>query len=314
MTTSKNLVAIAGATGDLGHLITKALVTRGATVRALVRADVKPQERRRLEAFGVQVASANPLDVSEMATACRGAACVVSALNGLREVMIDRQGVLLDAAVKAGVPRFISSDFAADFTTTRPGDNRNFDFRREFWALADTKPIRVTSILNGAFMDMLGREMPIIQPRIRRVLYWSDADQQLDFTTKDNVATYTAAAALDETTPRVLRIAGDVLTARDIAKAMSEATGERFRTLWVGSIGTLSATIALAKRFAPQLHETFPAWQGMQYMRDQFSGCAKLKSLDNARYGDIHWTSFSELLAARNAASRHSPQAASTKT
>jgi len=61
---------------------------------------------------------------------------------------------------------------------------------------------------------MLGAEMPIIQPSIHRVLYWSDAEQLLDFTTKDDVAAYVAAAALDETTPRILRIAGDSVSAR----------------------------------------------------------------------------------------------------
>ena len=75
-------------------------------------------------------------------------------------------------------------------------------------ARVDVAPIRVTSILNGAFMDMLGAEMPLIQRRLRRVLYWGSADQPLDFTTKDDVAAYTAAAALDDTTPRILRIAG----------------------------------------------------------------------------------------------------------
>ena len=49
-------------------------------------------------------------------------------------------------------------------------------------ARVDEAPIKATSILNGAFLDMLGAEMPIIQPRIRRVLYWHDADQVLDFT------------------------------------------------------------------------------------------------------------------------------------
>jgi hypothetical protein len=127
-------------------------------------------------------------NTGSVAAACDGAACVVSALNGLHDVIVDRQSVLLDAAVKAGVPRFISSDYSADFTKTTPGDNRNCDLRREFMARTDRAPIKVTSILNGAFMDMLGAELPIIQPSIHRVLYWSDADQLLDFTTKDDVA------------------------------------------------------------------------------------------------------------------------------
>jgi nucleoside-diphosphate-sugar epimerase len=295
------IIALAGAGGDLGFRIAKALAARGAQVRALVRPDISSAEHSKIEAIGVATAPANPFSAADMTEALKGADCVISALNGLRDVMIDRQTVLLNAAVKAGVPRFIPSDFAADFTTTRPGDNRNFDLRREFMGLADRAPIRVTSILNGAFMDMLCREMPIIQPGIHRVLYWSDADQKLDFTTKDNAAAYTAAAAMDETAPRILRIAGDSVSARDIAAAMSEASGEKYKTLWVGSIGTLSLTISLAKRFAPEPDATFPAWQGMQYMRDQFSGRAKFNTIDNARYTELEWTIVRELFADRAA-------------
>ncbi len=221
MTTS---IVLAGAGGDLGGRIARALVARGAEVRALVRHDLKREERARIEALGATAVPADPGNVDDMAAACAGAACVVSALNGLRDVMIDRQGVLLDAAARAGVPRFISSDYSADFTKTRPGQNRNFDLRREFIVRADAAPIRVTSILNGAFLDMLGAEMPIIQRRIHRVLYWHDEDQLLDFTSKDDIAAYTAAAALDEGTARILRIAGDSVTVRDIAATMSEVT------------------------------------------------------------------------------------------
>jgi nucleoside-diphosphate-sugar epimerase len=205
--------------------------------------------------------------------------------------------VLLDAAVKAGVPRFISSDYSADFTRTTPGDNRNFDLRREFMARANRAPIKVTSILNGAFLDMLGAEMPIIQPRIRRVLHWGSADQLLDFTTKDNVAAYVAAAALDETTPRILRIAGDSVSARTIAQAMSNVAGKPFRTLRAGGIGSLGVLIGIARLVAPQPRAAFPPWQGMQYMRDMFSGRGKLQPLDNQRYPDIRWTSVNQHLA-----------------
>jgi uncharacterized protein YbjT (DUF2867 family) len=294
---SQAVILLAGASGDLGTRIAKALIGRGAAVRALIRNDVLAADRDKLVGMGVKVASADVTDVGSVSVACEGVACVVSALNGLRDVIVDRQGTLLDAAVKAGVPRFISSDYSTDFTKTRPGDNRNFDLRREFMARADRAPIKVTSILNGAFMDMLGAEMPIIQPSIHRVLHWGSADQLLDFTTKDNAAAYTAAAALDPSTPRILRIAGDTVSARDIARAMSEVTGERYRTLWLGGIGTLGALIHVTKLVAPQSRATFPPWQGMQYMRDMFSGRGKLEPLDNGRFPDLHWTSVRERLA-----------------
>jgi nucleoside-diphosphate-sugar epimerase len=291
------IIVLAGAAGDLGTRIAKALVARGATVRALVRPDVSDTDRSRLTALGLMLATADPTDVSSLAAAMQGATVVVSALNGLYEVIVGRQSVLLNAAVKAGVPRFIPSDYSEDFTKTKLGDNRNLDLRREFMDLADRAPIKVTSILNGAFMDMLGAEMPIIQPKINRVLYWINADQPLDFTTKDNVAAYVAAAAMDDTTPRILRIAGDTLTARDIAKVLSDVTQKRYSTLWVGSMGMLGFMIAMAKRFAPEPGVAFPAWQGMQYMRDMFSGCGKLSPIDNNRYPELRWTSVREQMS-----------------
>jgi nucleoside-diphosphate-sugar epimerase len=130
------------------------------------------------------------------------------------------------------------------------------------------------------------------------VLYWGSADQLLDFTTKDNVAAYVAAAALDDTTPRILRIAGDSVSARTIAQAMSDATGKRYQTLRAGGIGSLGVLIRVAKLVAPQPRAAFPPWQGMQYMRDMFSGLGKLQPLDNQRYTGIRWTSVREHLAA----------------
>ena len=296
---SQPTIVLAGASGDLGARILTAIVARGATVRALVRPEAPADDAARLAALGAEVVRADARDVGALAAACGGAACVVSALNGLRDVIVERQGALLDAAVRAGVPRFIPSDYAADFTKTRPGDNRNFDLRREFMARADSAPIRVTSVLNGAFMDMLGAEMPIVQQAIRRVLYWGSADQPLDFTTKDDVAAYTAAAALDDATPRILRIAGDTLSARELAAVLSDVAGERFRTLRAGGLGTLGVMIRVAKLVAPQPGAPFPPWQGMQYLRDMFGGHAKLHPLDTARYPELRWTSVRELLVAR---------------
>lgn len=284
-------ILVAGATGDLGGRITRALVKRGAMVLALVRHDAVDAARERVRELGAEVVLADVSDMSSAAAACQGVDYVVSALNGLREVILERQSVLLDASVAAGVPRFISSDYSADFTATAPGTNRNLDLRREFMGRADRASIKVTSILNGAFMDLLGAEMPIIQPRIRRVLFWGDADQPLDFTTKDDVAAYTAAAALDSTTPRILRVAGDTLSVRDLARTLTRTTGHRYRPLRAGSIKSLGALIGLVKILAPEPGAVFPAWQGMQYTRDMFSGRVRLTPLDNDRFPDLTFTS-----------------------
>ena len=225
---SDRLIVLAGGTGDLGGRIATALGRRQVAFRALVRPGSSAVLRAGLEARGATVLEVDYDDAVALKSACTGSSCVVSALNGLQPVMIGLQGKLLDAAVASGVPRFIPSDYSLDFTKTRAGDNRNLDVRRMFMARIDSAPIRATSILNGAFADLLTGQAPIVLHKRRKVLYWGDADQQLDFTTKDDVADYVAEVALDDGAPRFLRIAGAVVSPRQLAAIMTELTRERF--------------------------------------------------------------------------------------
>ena len=84
------VIALADTTGDLGGRIAQALAARGAIVRALVRPGLKEEERARIGAMGVTPVSADPTNVDEMARAVAGAACIISALNGLRDVIVGR--------------------------------------------------------------------------------------------------------------------------------------------------------------------------------------------------------------------------------
>ena len=292
-------ILLAGATGALGGRIARELRLRHADVKAIVRRGTTPDKVARLGALGVTVVELDQDNLSEVTEACRGAACVVSALNGLRPVIMDTQGVLLRSAVAAGVPRFIPSDFSLDFTKTKPGSNRNLDLRRDFHKLLDATPIRATSILNGGFMELLAGQAPFLLFKPRRVLYFGDADQRLDFTTMDDVAAFTAEAALDPTTPRVLRIAGDQVSARDLAAIAGKVTGAPFKTLRAGGLGALATVIRILRAVAPARQSVFPPWQGMQYMHNMFTGQGKLAPLDNGRYPALRWTSVAEVLATR---------------
>lgn len=298
---SAPVITVAGATGNLGGRIVRALLERGAQVRALVRAGAVEDKRERLRKLGATVAAADWSDLSQLAAACSGAACVVSALQGLREVIVEAQGRLLEAAVRAGVPRFIPSDFSLDFTRLTPGQNRNFDLRREFHRLLERAPIAPTTIFNGAFAELLMGPMPLILFRCRLVLYWGDADQRLDFTTMDDTAAFTACAALDPHAARFLRIAGDQVSARELAALAGQMTGRKFRLLRAGSLRTLDTLIKILRRIAPGKNQLYPIWQQMQYMRDMFDGRAKLEPLDNGRYPGIRWTTIRDLLAAHAA-------------
>lgn len=295
---TSHLIILAGATGNLGSRIAATLREDGAVVRALVRHGTDRGATRRLRDLGVEVAPVDYASLTELADACAGGTCTVSALAGLRDVIVDAQTMLLSAAVAAGVPRFIPSDYCIDFTRLVPGANRNLDLRREFHERLDRAPVAATTIFCGMFMDLLTGAAPVILFRRRRVLHWGSADQPMDFTTIDDTAAYTAAAALDPTTPRFLRIAGDEIAARGLAAAAGEATGAPFRLLRPGGLRAFDLVIAMAKRLAPGTTELYPPWQGMQYLRDMLSGAAKLHPLDEGRYPGVGWTTVREFLAA----------------
>lgn len=290
-------ILVAGATGNLGRRIVYHLLPSGATVRAIVRLSTPIDKVEELRARGVAVVAADYDDGAGMAEVCSGASCIVSALSGLREVIVDAQTSLLDAAVTSGVQRFIPSDYCIDFTKLKPGTNRNFDVRREFRERLDVAPIAATSVLCGMFADMLTGKAPIVLFKFKRVLYWENAGQLLDFTTIDDAARFTAQAALDPATPRFLRIAGDQISARGLTNVASEVSGEQFALFRGGSLGRLGRLIKVMKRIAPGGDALYPPWQGMQYLHNMFGGRAKLTSLDNDRYPQPRWTSVREVLA-----------------
>jgi uncharacterized protein YbjT (DUF2867 family) len=293
---NNNIITVAGATGDLGGRIVEALLHKGAEVRAIARPSSDGKKIDQLQTLGVKIYIVNDWNVEELSTACRGSSCVVSALAGLRDVIIDAQKVLVDAAIAAGVPRFIPSDYSLDFTKFRDGENRNLDLRREFHQYLDSTSIASTTIFNGAFADLLLDQMPVIMLKQKLVLYWGNADHRWDFTTMDDTAAYTANVALDPTTPRYLIIAGDRISPKEIRAAVNEVTGQKFRLIRTGGQKLLGVIIKIARTFSPSKDDLYPAWQGMQYMHNMIDKRATIKKLDNDRYPGMYWTSVKELL------------------
>jgi nucleoside-diphosphate-sugar epimerase len=292
----RKIVVVAGATGNLGGKILKALLAKDVEVRAIVRLETDIKKIKDLEQKGVKVFQVDTGNKSEISKHCIGAHCLVSALAGLRETVIDAQKIFLDAAVEAKVQRFIPSDYSIDFTNLKEGQNRNLDLRRKFHEYIDKTPIKATTIFNGPFMDLLTTDMPLILFKQKRILCWGNANQIIEFTTTDNIAEFTAAAAVDDNTPRYLRIAGDKLSCNDFVKLLTELTRKQYKIFRPGGISLLNFIIKMTRFFSPSKNELYPAWQGMQYMRDMMEGRIVFQKYDNDRYSYIKWTSVKEFL------------------
>jgi nucleoside-diphosphate-sugar epimerase len=293
---SKTII-VAGATGNLGGKIVDALLAKGVAVKAIVRLSTKEEKIKGLQSKGVIVCQVDTSKKEEIVKHCIGASCVVSALSGLRDTIIDTQKVLLDAAVEAKVPKFIPSDFAIDFTNLIPGQNRNLDWRREFHTYVDAANINATTIFNGPFMDLLTTDMPLILFTKKRILCWGNPNQIMEFTTTENIAAFTAEVALDDATPRYMHIAGDRLSCNDFVQLLTSLTGETYKLFRPGGIGLLNFMINLTRFFSPGKNELYPAWQGMQYMRDMMEGRVIFKQYDNNKYPNIKWTLVKDFLS-----------------
>jgi len=290
-------ILVVGATGSLGTKIVRELRAANASVRVTYRASAKPEQLDALRAAGPELVAADLSDAASLARACAGVEVVVSAVQGLRDIIVDGQTRLLRAAEEAGVARMIPSDYALDFFKTPEGGNRNLDLRRELNRAFESSRVRPTSVLCGAFMDLIAYGAIGPDPKTGVYRVWGDPDQPYDFTLTDDVAKYIAAAALDGEAPRMLRVAGDTKSARELAAIFAEVRGTPVTVEVAGSVADLDTQIQHMRSAGEEPGNPFPVWQRMQYTRDMASGLGRLVPLDNGRYPHIRPTTVRELLS-----------------
>ena len=313
-------VVVAGASGKLGALVCKHLLDNpSVTVKALGRqspsssntppsslAPLFSQHPNHKNIHFVAVDYASESQIRETVT---GAYCIVSCLQGLEDVLVGVQSMLLKCAIQAKVRRFIPSDYAADFTKEPQGWNRNFDIHRQFHVVAskmireqhaeEDYKIEFTAIMQGAFMEMVvEKDFRLIDWENHMITYIGDDDNLMDLTTWDNTAEFTARVATDPNpTPSHLTISGDQVSAKDIQRIASEVAGVPFGIKKSLSTWFLWTLITIIKTLIPgKKGDTLPLWQKLMYGYSMAKGRCFNTFTDNHIYKDIKWTSVHSIL------------------
>ena len=277
-------VLLIGGTGNLGTLIGRELLKRNARLRLLVR----PGSRKKVAedlARGAEI-------VEDEQTAFQGVFSVVSAVQGGPETIVDAQLRFLRAARQAGARRFIASDYSMNLFTVPEGDNISSDDRREFGRRAEGErgDVEVVHVLNGAFLDrrVLFGFLGAVNLQKREAYVWGNGTAEMQFTTYDDTAAYTAAAAVDDSpVPDKLFVAGDSLTFAQLVREVEKGLGTPIAVKSLGSFDDLDAQIK--ERYAAQ-PANVPAWLPQMYWRAMLNGTGRLGPLMNERYPDIRPT------------------------
>jgi nucleoside-diphosphate-sugar epimerase len=292
MTDKKKIVVLAGATGALGSDIAQALLEKpNVQLRLLVR----PESVGKLATLKEKGAEIVEIDLQQegndqqLVDGLNGAFSLISALNGGREIIVDTQAKMLNAARAAHVRRFIPSDFSYNIFGLDEGDNPNSDDRRAFAKVADAGrgDVEVVHILNGAFLDkrIVFGFLGAFDLQQQQALLWGDGDAVTDVTTYRDTGRYAAEVAVDDAqVPAVFEVAGEVLTFNQLVKAYEEASGKSLTVVNKGSYADLDREIEARLKAEPG---NFYAWLPLMYYRGSFGGKGKLHAIANDRYPSV---------------------------
>lgn len=288
-------VLVAGATGMLGGRVATHLADDpGVQLRLLVRPRTlsDPGTRARLEPLlrgGATTVSGDLADPASLERATRGVDVVVSAVQGGRDVVVDGQVALAQAAARNGVRRFLPSDFALDVFKATPGEHAAFDLRREADEAIATLGLEHVHVLNGAFMDGL---VWIFDHDARTAAFWGSGDEPFDGTTVEDTARYTARAAVDAGVPSgAFAVAGDRPSFGTMVDAVEAATGHAYDRRSLGTADDLRERIRTARRAGAAATDVVMD----VYMLYMITGQTALDDLQNARYPDIRPQTFAEV-------------------
>lgn len=295
------LIVVVGATGKLGRLVTDALLAhQGVRVRALVRDPQKP-EAAAMRSKGVEIVGFDAVTASESEkeAAVSGAYALVSTLQGGADVIVEAQYALLRAAKRGGARRFVPSDYSYNIFTLPEGININSDWRRALAVAAKqeaTNSFEVVHVMQGIFADayVLGF-LGVLDSERGIIRYWGDGKTPIDWTTWEDTARFTAAAAVDErSVPEHLFVSGSRLDIFAFGEAWE--TGHRRKPTFecLGSLADLDRETARRLKAEPG---NMYAWLPLMYARGVFGGQALLGPSENGRFPDIQPESLPQAIA-----------------
>lgn len=300
------LVLVAGATGSLGQKIVDGLLSRGQQVRALGRnpSKMEPSRRKMLEDF---ITSSGYDDIPALDRACAGADAIICTYQGIPILQLEGQLLLLRAAERAGVKRFITSTFNYNWRDNHLGHHESYDgfiaFRNHVEKTSDIRPIY---LLTGILAEVLfcspnyGQFTPenhgVWDPVKKKMNIWGTGNEIWYWTTEKDAAEFAAEVILQDTAPEggFWTLCSGTSTLRELAITYEQVRGIQVEIDFVGSVDDLRAR-ALSER-AKGTKRHFWTYIGWFYQLHTVDGTWKMPELDNGKVPNVQATTFEQFL------------------
>lgn len=222
----KQTVAVIGASGQIGRPLTKALLDLGHTVKILTRAtNNSDQHDTRFDGWKGDkrvVSIANMNDVGAMASALKGAETVVCAVPASQEIVTVSQPLWLEAAVQAGVKRFVPSEFGAHTRGLEMGEGIVFDAKKKFHEKifaqnANKDTIGWTFFYNGGIMDYFILNLRFFE----KITTFGDLDAPLFSHDIEDIGRCAAYAVTDDRTlNKCVQMDFNIITQREMLEQL----------------------------------------------------------------------------------------------
>lgn len=199
-------VAIAGVTGKFSQCIIKALQKYpDVLIRGYCRSPHKLPPAI-LNSDQIEIIDGAFDDHESIRRFVRGSDVVICCYFGPPEVMIEGQKYLIDACEEQGVPRYIPSDFAVDYTKIPPGVLFPKESAKIIMEYLKFRKVKGAHILTGGLTETFWSEFfGIWSPRMCSMSAWGSGEEVWELTTYQTAAAYTAAVALDNSATGVFR-------------------------------------------------------------------------------------------------------------
>ena len=230
---SFNKIALVGATGNLGPSILKALLDAGYEVTILSREGSTSTDSLASHP-NQKIAKVNFEDVKSITAALEGIEGVVS--NVASHALLSQKKII-DAAITAGVKRFLPSEFGSDLSVevnrSVPFNMPKVEIREYLEEKSKNHPdFSYTAIASGPFFDWCLAVGLFGDLKSHEATLWDGGETKVSTTTLPSVGKAVVGVFnnLEATKNKEIRIADTTITQKQIIDMVKEIDGKEWTT------------------------------------------------------------------------------------